>query len=386
MRLLRGPRERVRRLSFRVATAVAWTPPTSTELGTVAKSGLAAGLSWAVSTRVTGVADPVLAALTALVVVQVSVRASVVTAVQRGAAVMLGVLVALAIGDALPLNGFTVALFVAASLGVAELVLRLPRAAARQLPISGLVVLSAVATTSGSSGWRRALDTVIGAVVGVVVTLILPASRLVDSRQTLTRLADSLGDQLEAMGSGLQRPWSTEQTEGWRRSARSVRERMVAQANEAVGQGRDVARWNVRDRRHIEELGRYEELMPRLERTAIGVSVISRGLDDQARLTGVEHPAMPAMGSLLAALAHAVRAVVHDVVPDGADADVPGTLAEVRACRTRCVHGASRRARMALEHDDEPEVRQLEGEWLGYAAILVQVDRIVGDLSAPQPT
>jgi hypothetical protein len=309
----------------------------------------------------------------------------VVSALQRGAAVMLGVLVALAVGDALSLNGFTVALFVAASLGVAELVLRLPRGAARQLPISGLVVLSAVATTAGSSGWRRALDTVIGAVVGVVVSLALPASRVVDGRQTLNRLADSLGDQLETMGSGLQRRWSTEQTEGWRRSARSVRERMVDQANEAVGHGRDSARWNVRDRRHMEELGRYEELMPRLERTAIGVSVISRGLDDQARLTGAEHPAMPDMGALLVSLAHALRAVVRDVVRDGADADVAGALAEVRAQRTRCVHGASRRARVALEHDDEPEVQQLEGEWLGYAAILVQVDRIVGDLSAPQP-
>jgi hypothetical protein len=27
-----------------------------------------------------------------------------------------------------------------------------------------------------------------------------------------------------------------------------------------------------------------------------------------------------------------------------------------------------------------------EGEWLGYAALLVQVDRIIGDLRAPRPT
>ena len=89
----------------------------STELGTFAKSGLAAGISWAVSTPVTGVPDPVLAALTALVVVQVSVRASVVTALQRSAAVVLGVLIALAVGDAFSLNAITVALFVAVSLG-----------------------------------------------------------------------------------------------------------------------------------------------------------------------------------------------------------------------------------------------------------------------------
>jgi hypothetical protein len=57
------------------------------------------------------------------------------------------------------------------------------------------------------------------------------------------------------------------------------------------------------------------------------------------------------------------------------------------ARRDRCARGASRRARVALEHDDDADhAGQLEVEWLGYAALLVQVDRIVGDLSAPLPT
>ena len=137
--------------------AVSWTRPTSTEIGTVAKSGLAAGLSWWIARAVTDVPDPVLAPLTAVVVVQVSVRASVRTALQRSAAVVLGVLLALAIGDALELNGLTVALLVAVSLGVAQLVLRLPPSAARQVPISGLVVLSAVAASpralAGGGPW-----------------------------------------------------------------------------------------------------------------------------------------------------------------------------------------------------------------------------------------
>lgn len=381
-----GPGSRNPRLRERLRDAVSWTTPTSTEIGTVAKSGLAAGLSWWIAGAVTDVPDPVLGPLTAIVVVQVSVRASVRTALQRSAAVVLGVLLALAIGDALDLNGFTVALLVAVSLGVAQLVLRLPPSAARQVPISGLVVLSAVASSPGSSGWRRGLDTVIGAAVGVVISLVLPASRLVDARQTLERLAGSIGRVLEAMGSGLQQSWSAEQTADWRRSARTVRERLVDQANEAVGSGRDAARWNFRDRRHVDVLGRYEEVMPRLERTAIGVSVISRGLDDHAHLSGTTHRAMPAMGALLAALGGAVRALVHDVLGEPDGADLASSLAEVHRRRERCMRGASRRARSAIEHDQEPGADALEGEWLSYAALLVQVDRIVGDLSAPPPT
>ena len=381
----RGPGDRPRRRWRRLRDSVSWTPPTSTEIGTVARSGLAAGLSWWIAGAVTDVPDPVLGPLTAIVVVQVSVRASVRTALQRSAAVVLGVLLALAIGDALDLNGFTVAVLVAVSLGVAQLVLRLPPSAARQVPISGLVVLSAVASSPGSSGWQRGLDTLIGAAVGVVVSLVLPASRLVDARQTLERLAESIGGVLDAMGSGLQQSWSAEQTADWRRSARTVRERLVDQANEAVGNGRDAARWNFRDRRHVDVLGRYEEVMPRLERTAIGVSVISRGLDDHAHLSGTTHRAMPAMGALLAALGGAVRALVHDVLGEPDGGDLAETLTLVRGRRERCMRGASRRARSAIEHDQESAADDLEGEWLSYAALLVQVDRIVGDLSAPPP-
>jgi uncharacterized membrane protein YgaE (UPF0421/DUF939 family) len=367
-----------------VADAVSWTRPTSTEIGVVVKSGLAAGLSWWIAGLVTDVPDPVLAPLTAIVVVQVSVRSSVRKAIERSVAVVLGVLLALAIGDALEWNAITVAVLVVVSLGVAELVLRLPSAAARQVPISGLVVLTTASLSPESSAWRRAVDTVIGAAVGVVVSVVLPASRLVDARQTLERLATSIGEVLEAMGSGLQQPWSTDQTAEWRRTARTARERLASQAAEAVGSSREAAQWNVRDRRHVAMLGRFEELMPRLERTTIGVSVISRGLDDHARLAGEAHPAMPAMGSLFVALAGAVRASVRNVLGDADDDSVALSLAEVRTRRQACLRGAFRRARMALDHGESGDA-QVEGEWLGYAALLVQVDRIIGDLSAPQP-
>ena len=232
-----------------------------------------------------------LAPLTALVVVQVSVRASVRTALARSAAVVLGVLLALALGDALSLNGFTVALLVAVSLGVAQLVLRLPPAVgapgADQRP--GRAHRRVARARRARLAAR--LDTLLGAAVGVVVSLVLPASRLVDARQTLRpagrqprrharddgrRTAAAVVDRADR---GVAPP-----------GPHATRDRLVRQAAEAVGNSREAARWNVRDRRHIDVLGRYEDVMPRLERTAIGVSVISRGLDDHARLSGHDPP------------------------------------------------------------------------------------------------
>ena len=167
-----GQRLRLRWWSF--ARRVSWTPPTSTEIGLVAKAGLAASLAWLAATLLTDVPDPVLAPLAALVTVQVSVRSSVKTALQRSGAVVLGVFVAIAIGDAIGLNMWTVGLLTGLSLAVAQLLLRLPRPAATQVPVSALVVLAAIASRKQSYGFERAFDTVIGAAVGVAVSLALP--------------------------------------------------------------------------------------------------------------------------------------------------------------------------------------------------------------------
>ena len=54
------------------------------------------------------------------------------------------------------------------------------------------------------------------------------------------------------------------------------------------------------------------------------------------------------------------------------------SLAEVKR-RGKWDQGATRRARMAVDHDHEDH--QLEDE-LGYAAIVVQLDRLIRDLRA----
>ncbi|MBV8236792.1 MAG: FUSC family protein, partial [Acidimicrobiia bacterium] len=136
-----------------------WTPPTRAEVATVAKAAVAAAVAWALAVAVTGVSDPVLAPLAALICVRVSADASVRVALQRSAAVVLGVLLAVAIGDAIGLNALTVGLLTGASLAIALLVLRLQRQAANQVPVSALVVMAALASHHGTEAWQRAVDT-----------------------------------------------------------------------------------------------------------------------------------------------------------------------------------------------------------------------------------
>src|SRR4051812_32147845 len=275
-----------------------WTPPTKSEVATIGKAALAASLAWVVADAVTKTPDPVLAPLAALICVRVSAHASVWHALQRSAAVLLGVLVAVAIGDAVGLNGLTVGLLVGLSLAVAQLLLRLPRQAANQVPVSVLVVMAALATTHHSTAWDRAVNTAIGAGIGAAVSIALPASRLKSARQNLERLGSTLGEVLEAMGSGLGETWTSKLTAKWRKKAHAARDRLVSDAKDAIGSGREAAQWNIRDRPHVDELGRYEDFFPRLERTAIGVASIARGLDDDARAAARDQlPPMQAMSA-----------------------------------------------------------------------------------------
>jgi hypothetical protein len=275
----------------------------------------------------------------------------------------------------------TVGLLVGLSLAVAQLLLRLPRQAANQVPVSVLVVMAALATSHHSNAWERALNTAIGAGVGAAVSIALPASRLKSARQNLERVGSTLGQVLEAMGNGLGQTWTTKQTAEWRRKAHAARDRLVSDAKEAIGNGRESAQWNIRDRPHVDELGRYEEFFPGLERTAVGVASIARGLDDDAHaFAGGELPPMQAMSALLLALGGLVRAVIANVLGEGGEAAVEGALTEVEVRRERCAQAASRRARGALADDMGSTVDQPTGQWLSYAALLVQVDRIVDDL------
>lgn len=369
----------------RVSSTVAWSPPTSAEFGSVAKAAVAAGLAWWLATLVTDAPSPVLAALTAVVVVQVSARSPIRSALERSVAVVLGVMLALIIGDALELNGVVVALLVAASLGIAELLLRLPSPAARQVPVSILAVLSTFTFAQEASGRQRMVDTLLGAGVGVAIAMALPVSRVREARQLFAHLGDGLRESLNAMADGLQQPWSTEQTEEWRRNARTVRDRVARDAIAAVDGGESI-RWNVRDRPHRDLFQRLAAAMPRFQRAAIGVSVIARGLDDHARLSGTSHVAMPSMGRLFGDLADAIQSLSLVVLGEIGSDSLERSLDAVRTQRQRCGDGASRRAREAVAGVDGAPPDELEGEWLGYAALLVQVDRIVADLSGPLAT
>jgi uncharacterized membrane protein YccC len=295
-----------------------------------------------------------------------------------------GVIVALVVGDAVAINGLTVAILVTVSLALSVLVLRFSGGAANQLPITVLFVLAVVSLGQKSYGVGRAVDTIIGAATGAVVSLAFPASRLREAHDALGRLAAEAAECLDAMGAGLQQPWSEEVTSAWEDRAQRARTGLARRAVDAVGSGRRAARWNHRDRGHLGDLSRYEDMAPRLERISIGVSEIARDLDRAAARRPDPHPSTPKLGALLEALADAVRAVGHQLDAPQDERAMDAALQNVRLRRTETQQGATRRARLAVNTDGADVLDPAADELLVYTAVLVQADAIVADL-LPRP-
>jgi uncharacterized membrane protein YgaE (UPF0421/DUF939 family) len=365
--------------------AVPWTRPTTSEVATVVKAGFASGVSFAVARLVTDVPNPLLAPATAIVTVHATAWTSLRVAVQRSIAVAVGVVVALVIGDAVPLNAVSIAVLVTVSLGISVLVLRFSGGAANQLPITVLLIVAVVSAGQKSYGVGRAVDTLIGAAIGGAVAVALPASRLRDGRDALARLASELANCLEAMGRGVQQPWTPEATEAWEDRAQRIRSRLARRAVDAVGSGRRAARWNYRDRRHLGVLALYEDMAPRLERVSVSVAEIARDLDRTAARSSGGHQPTPKLGALLDALASAVAAYGRQLDDREYERALQGALDDVHIRRIAGQRGATRRARLAVDTGARTTPDPAADEWLDYGSILLQADAIAADLR-PEPS
>jgi hypothetical protein len=163
-----------------------------------AKAALAAAVAWQFAAGVFHLYDPILASVSALIVVQVTVYQSVRRAIQYSAGIVAGMTGALAIGAYVGINVLTMCLIVVLSLMIGR-ALRLGTQV-NQVAITGLLVL---AFGSHYGKWRI-IDSVVGAVIGVVVnTLVAPPSFTRTAAKEIADLADDLAGLCTRCADGL---------------------------------------------------------------------------------------------------------------------------------------------------------------------------------------
>ena len=148
---------------------------------------------------------PILAPLTALLVVQVTLSSTLWSGVERVISVMAGVLLAVIFSAVVGLNWWSLGALIAVSIVIGQLLRLGPNLI--EVPISAMLVLAVGSNAAEQAATGRLSETVVGALVGAGVNVIFPpALRTLDAggkvEQFALRIAGVLSDAAEQLSSG----------------------------------------------------------------------------------------------------------------------------------------------------------------------------------------
>jgi len=206
------------------------------------KSTLAAVTAYVVALPFSDNPRPVLAPLTALLVVQLTLYETVRRGLLRVASVVLGVLFAAALSTVVPLTWWSLGLAVAVSLVIGRL-FRLGDDIA-EVPISAMLILAVGGSDIAVEG--RIVETVIGAVVGVVVgAAVAPPLYVRPASDAVQDVARATAEVMRRIATEVRSEYSPEQADSWLAAARGLG-RDILRADRVLGTAETSLRYNPR--------------------------------------------------------------------------------------------------------------------------------------------
>jgi uncharacterized membrane protein YgaE (UPF0421/DUF939 family) len=161
---------------------------------------------------------PVLAPLTALLVAQVSLYQTLTSAVRRVAAVVAGVLLAVALSALVGFTWWSLGITIVAALAVGY-ALRLGDTIL-EVPISAMLILSVAGTRAAASG--RIIETFVGAAAGLLAGIVLAKPRVQPATEAIEDLCRKMADLLDRMAAGLQDGSVQDRSGDWLGQARAL--------------------------------------------------------------------------------------------------------------------------------------------------------------------
>ena len=275
-------------------------------------------LAYLFASLVPGSSRPVLAPLTALLVFQATLSRTVRSAVERVAAVALGVLVASGLSAMIGFHWWSLAITIAAALAIGS-VLRLGEAAL-EVPISAMLIMSIVDHTSAATA--RVTDTLIGAGAGLIGGLILSPVRTRSAKEAIDDLSRRLADVLGLIASGVAEGTARDQAGHWLSQARELG-REIERVDRALAEAEDSARLNPRTLGLPPATPPLRGGLEMLEHASVIIRGLARCIADESRLHGDESTALRAdtrknLADALGQFAAALRAHGRLVWTEGA--------------------------------------------------------------------
>jgi uncharacterized membrane protein YgaE (UPF0421/DUF939 family) len=259
---------------------------------------------------------PVLAPLTAILVVQASLYQTIRMAAQKVLGVTTGVLAAVGLAAYVPFSWWVLGLLIAATLAIG-MALRLGDNML-EVPISAMLIFSVDTHAAATS---RIADTLIGAAAGLAAGLLFAPLRVEPAKEAVSELTERMSTLLGEMSAGLADVPDPRRSTEWLQSARALRGE-VARLDDALGQAEESVRLNPRRLLVANPAAGLREAIDSLERAATDMRVLARSVADSARIDSDDSPvrdpeARAKLAAVLGELSAAVRAYGQLVESDG---------------------------------------------------------------------
>lgn len=286
----------------------------------IARLAGTATFAYLIALLLPGTSRPVLAPLTAMLVLELTIYQTLRNAVKRVASVITGVLVALAVSE---LVGFTwwslaatilVALIVGYLLPLGDHLL--------EVPISAMLVLSVGTTSAAISG--RIIDTIVGAGAGMLAGLLVAPLRLEPAERAIDDLWRELAILLERMALSVCAGTFTHAPGDWLQRSRSLSGE-IRRVDNVLRKAEESIRLNPRSLWMAGPEIALRHSLETLEHSAITIRGIARALFDSARLVGEQSLLRhPEAGGRLADALLVLAAAIRDYGPLARGCDDPG--------------------------------------------------------------
>ena len=339
------------------------------------KSTLAAVTAYVVALPLSDNPRPVLAPLTALLVVQLTLYETVRRGLLRVVSVVLGVLFAAALSTVVPLTWWSLGVAVAVSLVIGRL-FRLGDDIA-EVPISAMLILAVGGSDIAVEG--RIVETVIGAVVGVVVgAAVAPPLYVRPASDAVQDVARAAAEVMRRIATEVRSEYSPDQADSWLAAARGLGQDIL-RADRVLATAETSLRYNPRAISRPHAATSLRSGLDAVERAVVSLRGVCRVLADLVKGHGEETVYGPD-----------VRAALSDLLADVADAvqsygslvgsEVVGPGPEDERLRAALAAAWADRHRLAglLRHQD----RLARDEWQLHGQLTSQIDQLLRDVDS----
>lgn len=339
----------------------------------IVRAGIAAAVAFVIAQWLHCAPAPVLAPLTALLVVQATVQDTLVSGLQRLLSVSAGVVLAATLSSVIGLTPLTLGVAVVAALVLGK-VLRLgPNVV--EVPISALVILAVHG--QAAQAHLRIGETIVGTLVGIGANLILlPPVYLEPSVRAVRDLAMQTQELLLMMSLGVRDGWSSERAQTWLASSRALSDSTIA-ARAILERGEQSARFNPRGRPSRIAWPELTDALTAQEHVVYTLRGVCRSLADRDRAEGagcLPDSARLALAETLEPLSDGVLLVAPWLIDEPGDPVARPELAHVLE-RARTARDGLRRA-LVVDAVETPQMWQANG------ALLALLDQLLRDLEA----